>query len=211
MTRLRSRPGNPTVVLAIILTVQLMIVLDASIVITALPADPHRSRLLAHRAVLGAERLHADVRWPAAAGRTPGRPPRPAPRLRRRAQPVRGRLPARRLRAVGGVAARRPRIAGHRRRDRRAVDARAADDHLRRGRRAHARDLDVQLGLRGRRQHRRAARRPAHRPAVVALGPVHQRPDRPRDRGAGPDPPARHRAPARAPRPRRRRDLGRSA
>src|SRR5213079_3654005 len=38
MTRLRSsRPGNPTVVLAIILTVQLMIVLDASIVITALP------------------------------------------------------------------------------------------------------------------------------------------------------------------------------
>ena len=37
MTRLRSRPGNPTIVLAIILTVQLMIVLDASIVITALP------------------------------------------------------------------------------------------------------------------------------------------------------------------------------
>src|SRR5256714_13867043 len=37
MTRLRSRPGNPTVVLAINLTVQLMIVLDASIVITALP------------------------------------------------------------------------------------------------------------------------------------------------------------------------------
>ncbi len=37
MTRLRSRPGNPTVVLALILTVQLMIVLDASIVITALP------------------------------------------------------------------------------------------------------------------------------------------------------------------------------
>ena len=70
MTRLRSRPGNPTVVLAIILTVQLMIVLDASIVITALPADPHRSRLLAHRAVLGAERLHADVRRPAAARRT---------------------------------------------------------------------------------------------------------------------------------------------
>ena len=38
MTRLRSsRPGNPTIVLAIVLTVQLMIVLDASIVITALP------------------------------------------------------------------------------------------------------------------------------------------------------------------------------
>src|SRR4051812_38083152 len=38
MTRLRTtRPGNPTVVLAIVLTVQLMIVLDASIVITALP------------------------------------------------------------------------------------------------------------------------------------------------------------------------------
>ena len=37
MSRLRSRPGNPTVVLALILTVQLMIVLDASIVITALP------------------------------------------------------------------------------------------------------------------------------------------------------------------------------
>jgi EmrB/QacA subfamily drug resistance transporter len=37
MTRLRNRPGNPKLVLAIILTVQLMIVLDASIVITALP------------------------------------------------------------------------------------------------------------------------------------------------------------------------------
>src|SRR4051795_13170764 len=37
MTRLRSRPGNPTVVLALILTVQLMVVLDASIIITALP------------------------------------------------------------------------------------------------------------------------------------------------------------------------------
>src|SRR3954449_9783439 len=43
MTRLRtSRPGNPTVVLAIVLTVQLMIVLDASIVITALP-DIHET------------------------------------------------------------------------------------------------------------------------------------------------------------------------
>jgi EmrB/QacA subfamily drug resistance transporter len=37
MSRLRNRPGNPKLVLAIILTVQLMIVLDASIVITALP------------------------------------------------------------------------------------------------------------------------------------------------------------------------------
>jgi EmrB/QacA subfamily drug resistance transporter len=37
MTSLRNRPGNPKLVLAIILTVQLMIVLDASIVITALP------------------------------------------------------------------------------------------------------------------------------------------------------------------------------
>jgi EmrB/QacA subfamily drug resistance transporter len=37
MTRLRTSPGNPKLVLAIILTVQLMIVLDASIVITALP------------------------------------------------------------------------------------------------------------------------------------------------------------------------------
>src|SRR6059058_6385091 len=37
MTRLRNRPGNPLFVLAIVLTVQLMIVLDASIVITALP------------------------------------------------------------------------------------------------------------------------------------------------------------------------------
>lgn len=37
MTRLRNRSANPKLVLAIILTVQLMIVLDASIVITALP------------------------------------------------------------------------------------------------------------------------------------------------------------------------------
>ena len=58
MTRLRSRPGNPTVVLAIILTVQLMIVLDASIVITALPE------------------IHTDLGLPAPA--PAGKPNRPA-------------------------------------------------------------------------------------------------------------------------------------
>ena len=49
------------------------------------------------------------------------------------------RLARGRARAVGGVAAGRPRGAGRRRGDRRPLDARAADDDLPRGPRAHAR------------------------------------------------------------------------
>ena len=63
---------NPKVVLAIILATYLMIILDATIVITALP-DIHRALgLLVDRALLGAERLHPDLRR-APAPRGPGR------------------------------------------------------------------------------------------------------------------------------------------
>ena len=119
MTSLRSRPGNPTIVLAIVLTVQLMIVLDASIVITALP-DIHTDLGFSPTGLSWVQNAYTlTFGGLLLLGARAGRPPRPAPGLRRRAQPVRGRLPARRLRAVGGLAARRPRIAGRRRRDRR--------------------------------------------------------------------------------------------
>ena len=70
--RIPGRHGNPKVVLAIILATYLMIILDATIVITALPDIHHGPPLLLDRSLLGAERLHADLRR-APAPRGPGR------------------------------------------------------------------------------------------------------------------------------------------
>ena len=79
-----ARAPNPAAVLAIILASYLMIVLDVSVVIAALPKIQTTLRLLAHRPLLGAERLHADVRRPAAARRARRRHPRPPPHARDR-------------------------------------------------------------------------------------------------------------------------------
>ena len=78
-----------------------MIILDVSVVITALPEHPRGARLLAHRPVVGAERLHPDLRRPAAARRPRRRHPRPPPRVHGRHRAVHHRLAARRPGAVG--------------------------------------------------------------------------------------------------------------
>ncbi len=70
---------------------------------------PRGARLLGHRPVVGAERLHAHVRRPAPARRPRRRHPRPAPRLHRRHRRLHGRLVPRRPRRVGRLAARSPR------------------------------------------------------------------------------------------------------
>ena len=92
--------------------------------------------------------------------------------------PVHRRLARRRARPVGRLAARRPRRPGRRRRDRRAVDARAADTpSARAAERTRAHRLLQRRGRR-RRQRRPGARRHADRVGLLALGAVHQRPDR---------------------------------
>ena len=113
-----ARP-HPALVLGVILATYLMIVLDLSVIITALPsiAQSLTSRPPPH---LGPERLRADLRRPAAARRPDGRHPRPPPDVHGRRRALHRRLAARRPRAVAGLAALRARGAGRRRRDRRA-------------------------------------------------------------------------------------------
>ena len=119
----------PVVLLAIILACYLMIVLDVSIVITALPEIHERPRLLLHQPLLGAERLHARpsaacccsapgpaTSSAAAASSSPASPSSPPPRCSA-ASPSRPAwlLAARALQGVGAAIAA-------------PVDARAAHD-----------------------------------------------------------------------------------
>ena len=142
--------------------------------------DPQRPRFLSNQPLLGAERLHADVRRPAPARSPRRRPPGPPPHARGRHLAVHRRIAGGRARAVGCVATGCAGRAGRRRGDRRAVDARAVDDDVPRGSRAHEGARVLQRGRGRRRQRRPRAGRCAHRLAVVALGAVHQRADRPR-------------------------------
>ena len=64
----RGRFNRASVVLAVILVSQLMVVLDATIVNVALP-DMQAALHFSTPAVLGAQRLHPDLRRPAAARR----------------------------------------------------------------------------------------------------------------------------------------------
>ena len=88
---------NPSVLLFIILTAQLMVVLDTTIVNVALPISSG-DWAFPLPAFLGTQRLHPDLRWIAAPRRPGRRPARPAPRLSDRHCPVHPEL------ACGGLA-----------------------------------------------------------------------------------------------------------
>ena len=139
---------------------------------------PPGPRLLDRRPLLGPERLHPHLRRPASARRPRRRHPRPPPRLHRRHRPLHLRLDAWRPRPVAGLAARRPRPAGRRRRHRRPVDPCPAHRQLSRGPRTDAGGRLVQRRRRSRRQHRPPARRDAHLLDLLALRALHQRPAR---------------------------------
>ena len=64
-----AKAPNTAAVLGIILATYLMIILDVSVVIAALPNIQSSLALLLHEPVVGAERLHAELRRPAAARR----------------------------------------------------------------------------------------------------------------------------------------------
>ena len=197
---------NPAFVLAIILGCYLMIILDVSVVITALPSI-HRTSASPPPASPGSRTpTRSTFGGLLLLGARAGRHPRPPPGLRRRHRPLHLRLDARRPRPVAGLAARRPRPAGRRRRDRRPVDPRPAHDQLPRGPRAHPRGRLVQ-----RRRRRRRQRRPACSAACSTTWvswrwglfinvPIGVGADL-----AGAALPARDRAPQRPLRPRRRR------
>ena len=173
-------PGqNPSrLVLAIILGCYLMIILDVSVVITALPSihsDLGFSTtglswvqnaytltfggllLLGARAgdILGRRRVFvAGIALFTVASMLGGLAQSPA-----------WLLGARALQGVGAAIAA-------------PVDARPAHGQLPRGPRAHPRGRLLQRRRRRRRQRRPRARRRAHHLGLLALGPLHQRPDR---------------------------------
>jgi len=142
-------------------------------------AYPGQLALLRDQPVLGAERIHADIRRPAAA-RGPGRRhSRPAADVRRRHQPVYPRLAGRGARGHCGPAAGRPGPAGRGRGFRLARRPGAHRDQLPRGPGEDPRARHLHW-----RDHRRFLARPGtgrgdYRVAVLALGAVHQRTDRP--------------------------------
>ncbi len=63
--------GHPVLVLTLILTCQLMVILDATIVNIALPDIKHALHVSTANLSWGGQRLHPHLRWAAAGG--PGR------------------------------------------------------------------------------------------------------------------------------------------
>ena len=155
-----------------------MLLLDITVVNTALPAIQIRPRRQLHRPAVGDRRLRALARGAGPDRGLARRPARPPPRLRDRPRDLLPRLAALRAGPRPDLPQPRPRPAGNRRRDhvrrlprpRRpgvpgGPGARDGDGHLRRD------DRD-------RRRDRPAGRRPAHRRARLAVGLPGQRPDR---------------------------------
>ena len=195
------RLDRSAVVLAVILTSQLMVVLDATIVNVALPdmkaalhfSDAGLSWVLnAYTLTFGGLLLLG-----ARAGDLLGR----RGYLPGRHRDLHRRLAGRRVRHHRLVPAGGPGAAGRRRRAGRTVVAGPAGHHVPRGTRADARHRAVHRGLHRRRRHRPDLRRNAHPVGVLALGAVRQRPDRHRGIRGRPFGTARDRPPARSVRP----------
>ena len=197
----RSSGRDRAVALALVLGAQLMIILDMTVVNVALPSIARDLHFSADRAVLGAQRLHADVRRPAAA-RRPGRGhPRPAPGVHGRSGAVHRGLAGRRPGHVGQAAAGRPGGAGRGRRDRHPRRAGADHRQLPRGPGAHPRARPVHRRGHGRRVARPGPRRRDRPVGELALGAVRQRADRRAGAGARAAVPVRDPAAAGALRP----------
>ena len=141
--------------------------------------DRSRPRLLRAGPAVGAERLRAQLRRPAAARRTGGRPARaPAP-VHGRCPVLHGRVADVRARLVAGGAACGPRGPGRRRRDH---DPDRPLDHLHdlpRGPRAQQGARDLGRARRHRRHRGVADRRPARRRPRLGVDLLHQHPARP--------------------------------
>ena len=168
--------------LALLAAAQFVVVLDASIVNVALPSigrdlDFSQENLSwvvnAYTLAFGGFLLLGG-RMADLLGRRRMFVGRPHPLLRR--------FTRRRPRPEPGLAHRRPRRPGPRRRD--PLPGRAVDrhHHLRRGRRAQPGAGRVGRSRRLRRRRRRAVRRPADRVRRLGVGAVRERADRPRRR-----------------------------
>ena len=161
--------------------------------------------VLGRGSAVGAERLPAQLRRSAAAGRARRRPAGAPPDVHRRHRPVRAGLARRRTGGHERGAAHRARRAGRGGRDHdpdRAVDR---DDDLPGGRRAQQGARDLGLDRRHRRDRGVAGRRPDHRRPRLGVDLLHQRARRRRGGRAQPGAPAREPRGGRAAALRRRR------
>ena len=175
---------NRWAVLGLVCVAQFMVILDATIVNVSLPTIEHAPPLLAHGPAVDRQRLHPRLRRVPAARRPRSRPVRHAAALHRRARHLHRRLARERRRDLVRHARRRPRPPGPRRRARLAGGARDRHAHVLGRRRAHEGTRSLERHRGGRRRRRPAARRRAHRDALVALGLLHQPADRHRRRPA---------------------------
>ena len=156
-----------------------MVLLDATIVLVALPSIRSRPRLLGARPAVGAERLRAHLRRPALARRTGGRPARAPSPVHDWCRALHGRVAPLRARLVAGGAPCGPRGPGRRRRDH---DPDRPLDHLHdlsRGPRAQQGARDLGRARRHRRHRGVADRRPARRRPRLGVDLLHQHPPRP--------------------------------
>ena len=182
VSNLRAPGGwrrHPSVVLGVILTAQLMVVLDATIVNVALPHIQRSLGFSKRLAVLGVERLRAHLRGPAPPRCPLGRPARPAPDLHGGDRPVFLELAGRRARHRELDAPGRPRPARGGGRAGCAGGAGPPDNCLP-GRGGPGKGYRVVHDrLRRRRRYGPGRRWPPHPVGVLALGNVRQRPYRP--------------------------------
>ena len=182
-----------------------MIVLDASVVIVALPSAQRCAAHLPGRPAVGHERVHARLRQPAASRRPDRRLPRTPTDVHRRPARVRGRFCAGRAGPGSGDAVRSPGAARRVRRHHGARRVVAADRHLHRSPRAGPRLRRLRRHRGWRRGYRVGPRRHLDAVGVVALDPADQRADRAAGRsGRQPGHPREsRRAPGRLRHPRR--------
>ena len=153
-----SDPKKSWALLAVALAAQILVVLDISVVNTALPSIGQRAAPRGQPAAVAGHRLPDDVRRRPAPRRPHRRPALPAPRVPDRADPVHRRLPGQRLRRQRQPAHRGPRRPGTQRRTAHPLRALADHDHLRR---RPAQDRARHVGRR--RQPRRRSRSPPRR------------------------------------------------
>ena len=176
--------------LAIIAVAQLMVVLDASVVIIALPSAQRALHISTANREVDADRLHAGLCRVAASRWPHRRLLRAQAHVRDQPDRLRGRLRAGRPGAERRHALQRPGPAGRLRRGDGSGRPLAVDGRLHRAQGTRPCLRRLRRHCRRRRGHRPHPRRLPDRVRLVALDTAHQRADRHRRRTGGP--PRRH-------------------